>query len=207
MPIKIPDGYTTICMVARFKPQKNHRMFFEVAKHLLNVHNNLIFICVGDYAENHREYYEDLMKWFSIMGIEDNVMFLGKRADVFEILSQIDISVLTSNHEGLSNTLIESMMAGCSIIVTDVSDHRKILEDGVNGFIVQTNDVKSMSEKLDLLIRNPSLRKIMGENNVCKWKELFSIERMVRETEYVFDEMIKKKVSSHKPMVGLKIKS
>ncbi len=195
--IQIPDGFISICLIARFKPAKNHRMFFMTAKKILEKNKKLIFICVGDYFTNQKNYYEELMKWYSELGINDNVIFLGERHDVPNILAQTDISVLTSDHEGLSNTLIESMMIGCPVVVTDVSDNKIIVEDGINGYVVPVNDVSAMAEKLDILVNDSVLRKQMGEENKKKAIQLFSTKRMVEETENIFYEMINKKTTKY----------
>lgn len=193
--LKLTEGYTTICLVARFKPAKNHRMFFLVAQRLLQKHKHIKFICIGDHDRTQIKYYKNLMARLKKMNIEDNFEFLGFRSDIHNILHCIDIGVLTSNYEGLSNSLIEYMQSGCPVVVTDVSDHKLIIREGINGFVVPPNDVTTMKNKIELLIYDDVLRENISKNNKIMAKELFSIDRMVNQTEHIFRELLKSKLN------------
>ncbi len=194
--LNISENTFVVILIARFKPAKNHIMFFKMAKHLLKEKTNVVFLCVGDNDENNREYHKDLMTEFEELQIEHHFKFLGPRHDINELLSGADVSVLTSWHEGLSNTLIESMAVGCPLVVTDVSDNRLIIKDGINGYVVGVDDYKSMAENIIRLYEDKELRYAISRNNKASAHQLFTVERMVNETEKIFYTLCSNKKSA-----------
>jgi glycosyltransferase involved in cell wall biosynthesis len=75
------------------------------------------------------------------LGIESNVEFLGKRADVNELLAASRVFVLTSRWEGLSIAMLEAMCAGAVPVVANVGDLCDFIQDERNGFIVAQEDI------------------------------------------------------------------
>lgn len=70
------------------------------------------------------------------LGIEGNVSFVGHQDDIENWLRQSKIFVLTSDSEGLSLSMIEAMMCGLPVVVSDVGDLADLVEDGINGYLV-----------------------------------------------------------------------
>jgi len=191
--LNIPKNSLVIGIIARFKPAKNHKMFFQVAKEIISKYPNVYFICVGDTAPMQENYYKKMIEFLRDLRIEKRIMLTGKRLDIPNILNIMDISVLTSSWEGLPNTLIESMLMGIPVVVTDVGDNLLIVENEVNGFVVPVNDVDKMAEKISILLEDENLRKEIGNRNKEKAISLFSIEKMVKNTEDIFLELLEKK--------------
>jgi len=186
----IPQDALVIGMIARYKPAKNHKMFFMVAKEIISKYLNVYFLCIGDVHPKWNNYYKELTECLGKLGIKERIILAGKRFDIPDILNLMDISVLTSLWEGLPNTLIESMAAGIPVVVTDVSDNSLIVENGVNGFVVPINDVDMMVQKIRILLENEKLRKEIGNRNRKKAVSLFSVDKMVKNTEDIFLELL-----------------
>jgi glycosyltransferase involved in cell wall biosynthesis len=91
------------------------------------------------------------------LGIESNVEFLGKRADVNELLAASRAFVLTSRWEGLSIAMLEAMCAGAVPVVANVGDLSDFIQDGVNGFIVAQEDVAAYSREAIRLLSSDAL--------------------------------------------------
>ncbi|GAJ02796.1 unnamed protein product, partial [marine sediment metagenome] len=94
---------------------------------------------------------------------KDRIVFLGARTDIPEILSETDISILTSHREGCSNTVLESMSSKCPLVITDVGDNKVILSDENKDFISRLGDVDEMVKKIAQLIDQPKLRSKIGK--------------------------------------------
>ena len=82
------------------------------------------------------------------LGLERNFLFLGRRADIPEILACCDIAVLPSRAEGLPNAVLEYMAAGLPVIVSRVGGNAELVEDGVTGLLVPPEDSAALSAAL-----------------------------------------------------------
>ena len=82
-----------------------------------------------------------------------------------------------SRNEGYGLTPFEGMASGAAVLTSSEGVWDEMIRDGIDGYVVNTNDVKQTSEKLDLLIKNSSKTKIMGENAAKYISENFSVEK------------------------------
>ncbi len=108
--------------------------------------------------------------------ISNHILFMGYRNDVQNILSQVDIVALTSLTEGFPLTPIEAFACSKPVIATAVGGTIEIIDDGINGYLVEAQNVEQIAEKILLLIKNDALQKKFGENAAKKYKEQYSFE-------------------------------
>jgi N-acetyl-alpha-D-glucosaminyl L-malate synthase BshA len=80
------------------------------------------------------------------LGIEERVMFLGEQEYIEELLPHADIFILPSDHESFGLVALEAMSCGAPVIATRVGGMVEVIEDGVNGFLVDPGDVAGMSK-------------------------------------------------------------
>jgi len=172
-----------ITMVARFVPQKDHDTLLRALGFLPESGFKVAFVGGGG-----REIF--FRKKAGELGLRDNVIFLGERRDVPQILAASDIFVLSSNWEGLPRSIIEAMMAGLPVVATKVGGVPELVEDGVTGFLVPPKDPGALTEALQKLIADPELRRRMGEAGREKALQEFTLDRMLRETEKVYREVL-----------------
>lgn len=98
------------------------------------------------------------------LGISNRLSFLGKVKDIDKIYAYAGIYVIPSRSEGFPNALAEAMAAGCCCIAFDfVAGPRDMIEDNINGILVENGNEKKMAEAMDVLIQNPKLRQQLGE--------------------------------------------
>ena len=91
------------------------------------------------------------------LGLEQNFLFLGRRADIPKILGCCDIAVLPSRAEGLPNAVLEYMAAGLPVIASRVGGNAELINDGVTGLLVPPEDSSALSSSLLKLLRDPAL--------------------------------------------------
>lgn len=137
--IGIPDNIPLIGCVGRLEKQKGHRYLLEAFETLLK-NTSAFLILIGDGSD--REQLEILSKK---LGIENSMKFLGVRNDIPEILQIMNIFVLPSLYEGMSNALMEAMASGIPIIATDIPENRELIENEVNGMLVPTKNSKKLA--------------------------------------------------------------
>lgn len=100
----------------------------------------------------------------SELGLSPPVLtFAGRRNDVPAILRSADIYLLTSEHEGFPNVLLEAMASRLPVVTTPAGDAAVIVREGVTGFVVQQNGVEMMAARLTELADSAQLRRSLGE--------------------------------------------
>ncbi len=141
-----------VAMVACFKPQKAPLDFVKIARLVIDEHEQVEFLLVGDgvLRSNIKELAEELK-------ISDKVHLAGWRKDVPEIMNSIEILVLTSLWEGLPRVLPQAMAAGVPVVASDVNGSREAIRDGVNGFIMEPHDIQGMARKILYLLKHPEV--------------------------------------------------
>lgn len=173
-----------VLMVARAIWDKGLREYYEVAKLLQKKHPNVKFIYVGDTDDgNHscasREFLQN-----------GEVVWLGHRDDIVELTAISDIYVLPSYREGLPATLMEATSMGKPIVTTDTFGCREVVEDGKNGFLVPILDVKSLLQKIEILIADGDLRKSMGHQGRKKAEDEFDIQKVLKQYMEYYEKII-----------------
>lgn len=163
----------TVIIVAGLRPVKNHRLFLDMARLVLDRLPETRFLLAGDGAERPR--LEDHARQ---VGISDRVLFLGSRSDIPDVLAASDVSVLTSHSEGLPNALIESMAVGIPVVTTDYAGAQEFMADGEEGFIVHRGDAHVMSDRVCGLLQDGALREAMGKKGRRTIETRFSMETM-----------------------------
>jgi glycosyltransferase involved in cell wall biosynthesis len=92
----------------------------------------------------------------------DHLAFLGRRQDVPCLLRQADVLVLTSDHEGFPNVVLEAMAAGRPVVTTPAGDAGTLVQDGVTGYVVPSQDTEGLAARLVELCNAPDLRDQFG---------------------------------------------
>ena len=104
--------------------------------------------------------------------------------------SRADIFVLPSFTEGFPMSVLEAMAAGLPVVVTPVGVLPEILEDGKNGFFVTPGDVDDLTSKLEILIKDETLRRRMGENNRKYAARNFDIQIIAKQLVHILEDTI-----------------
>lgn len=144
-----PDEAIIVGIVANLRPVKAIDQFIKAAKMVSERSSQARFIIIGDGSE--RASLESLC---NDLELTSYVRFLGKRFDIPQVLSCIDIGVLSSKSESFSNAIVEYMAAGLAVVSTDVGGVREAVEDGVNGFVVAPGNFDLLAERLGSILVN-----------------------------------------------------
>ena len=124
---------------------------------MTDIRTDVSFVGVGDGSELAR-----LKKRIQNEKIY-NVLLLGKRNDIEDLISIADIGLLFTHAEGISNSIIEYMALGKPVITTDtLGGSNEIIEEGKSGYIMQSNAF-AIANKINELLNNPILSKKLGE--------------------------------------------
>ena len=125
-------------------------------------------------------------------GITELVWMTGDRKDVPELLRLLDIFVLPSLAEGISNTILEAMATRLPVIATRTGGNPELVEDGENGLLVPVGDVHALSKALEKLVCDPSLAAFMGTKGFEKVSARFNWAHTVHEYLGVYDSVLRR---------------
>jgi glycosyltransferase involved in cell wall biosynthesis len=149
-----------IISLANLREDKNHFLLIEVAKKLKKSHSDWTFHLVGkDFEDGYSNQIKELIIQYHL---EENVFLYGSKQDVSTILSQADIAVLTSKSEGLPVALLEYGWYKKAVVVTNVGEIPMIIQNQMNGFIVDSDEPDLFYESLVDLIADEKLRSDFG---------------------------------------------
>lgn len=182
----------TIVMVNRINQQKNIELaidsFAEINKKYPDY--NLEIYGKSDAGLNN---YESVLKRKILdLGFENKIIFKGFHSDVHQRIADASIFLITSNHEGMSNSLMEAMALGLVCISTDDSNGgaRALISSFTNGILIPVGDVKSCVDAIDYVISNPSQSKAMSQKALLIREEL-SIDVIVKKWLSYINSVIK----------------
>ena len=122
--------------------------------------------------------------------IIERVHFLGARSDVPDILSELDIFVFSSLHEGLPVAVSEAMLAGVPMIVSDIEPLLEATANGEFGEVFPAKNVEILTDKILKLLRDKGLRKELADRALEFAKETFSIEAHLRELRKLYQSLL-----------------
>ncbi len=172
----IPAGAFVAGIVGRLDPIKDHPTLFRAFARLRESVPEARLLVVGDGPERARLEEE----------AGEGVIFLGDRADVPEILRALDVFVLSSRNEGISNTILEAMATGLPVVATDVGGNPELVLEGQTGTLVPAADPAALAAALARYAGDPALGETVGQRARARAVERFSIETMVAGYETVW---------------------
>jgi glycosyltransferase involved in cell wall biosynthesis len=190
----LPQGGKVVGMMARLFPVKNHATFLQAAALVNAAVPDTRFALLGDGP--FRGYLEQLT---TELGLSSKVTFWGEQQDVGIYLSALDIAVLTSDTEGCSNSLLESMALGKPVVATDVGGNWELVKHSETGFLVAPGNAQAVAAAVIALLRDPKLAENMGQRAKNKVVTQFSLERMVHEYQSLYEATLKQKAGRSEP--------
>ncbi|MGZ8189869.1 MAG: TIGR03088 family PEP-CTERM/XrtA system glycosyltransferase [Methylococcaceae bacterium] len=114
----------------------------------------------------------------------------GERDDIAEIMRQLDIFVLPSQSEGISNTILEAMATGLPVIATHVGGNPELVADGITGQLTPANDEAAMADKILDYVQHQEKMREHGQNAQQRALLEFSLTAMVQRYQAVYDSLL-----------------
>jgi len=197
--IHVDKSTKLIGIVGRLAPIKNHIMFFDSAKLVLNKCENLSvkFVVVGD-----GELKQEIMNYCSKIGIFEKVIFCGWVKDVASVYSDLDVLALTSLNEGTPVSIIEAMASSVPVIstnaggVVDLIGHqiRPSPSNGFticdNGVLCEINDYNGFANGIKYLIENEFDRIHITKSARSFVKRKYVKERLINDIENLYMDLL-----------------
>ena len=180
----IPDSYMIVGNVSALTEEKDIYTFLKVAESVLQKKQQVKFIIFGNGI------LEDKLKQFSQeLGIAENVIFGGFRKNVRSLISQFDVFLFTSIKEGLGTSVLDAMVAGTPVVITNAGGLKETITHEQDGYIVEVGDVENLAKWTIKLLTDDTLRaeiRHLAQESVKK----FDIKKTGMETIVLYDEII-----------------
>ena len=172
-------------MVASFSKFKDYETYFIAAQLILNKRNDINFLAIG------KETDSDLCKNFIDLRFREYFRLLGKQTGIESIVNIMDIGILSTFTEGISNSILEYMALGKPVIANSGGGTTEIIEDTETGFIINPTDPNQLAEKIETLLNDAELRMKMGIAGRERIKKEFTIDRMVSKYIALYESLLK----------------
>jgi glycosyltransferase involved in cell wall biosynthesis len=184
---RLPTDSFVVGVVANYdRAVKGVEHFVEAAGRVAAEIGNAFFLVVGSGPPKQEI---ALRRRICELGLERRFILAGSQKDVRPFLATLDVGVLPSLSEGFSNSLLEYMAAGVPSIATDVGGNPELVTDNETGLLVKPASPQALADKIILLLRNAGLRETIGARARNRAKTHFSITRMVREMEGLYQDL------------------
>ena len=166
-----------LCYVAEFIDRKNHAMLLRGVANILHEKPNVKLVLLG--KGEGRDKIKNLAKELKI---DKQVLFLGYRNDVYNVLQCCDLCVATSMSEGLGLGVLEAALCGCSIIISDNRGHRDIVDDNKK-YLFKLGDEAGLEKKVRDAISNPSKYHL-------DFPERYSLRSSLSEMKKIYEDFL-----------------
>jgi len=165
-----------VAMVAMFWKNKDWQCFIDAAKVIIARRKDITFLAVG-YGPQW-QYYDNQLS----IDDRNHIKMIGSRNDVDEIYQVCDLTVLVSLHgEGVSNSIMESMAWGVPVIATNSGGTPEIIEDGINGRLIDEQTPACVGAMITELLDQPDVLAKMGAEAFRTVQDKFLLEKMTQE--------------------------
>ena len=195
-----PKDYFLITHASNFRPIKNVILLLEAfrrfSKDKTNVHLDLIGTGPDrERAERYVNYHDLSLK----------VSFLGVREDVPALFSNSDVLVVSSRNESFSLTAAEAMACSTPVIATRVGGLPEVVRDGIDGLLIESENVNELVAALEQLYKNPGERMRLGRNAREQIIKKFDVTKIVNSYENLYRNAVEKKSVQELKESGIKL--
>ncbi|WP_150541632.1 glycosyltransferase family 4 protein [Clostridium perfringens] len=165
------NGYFLVGNIGRLSEQKGMKYFIEACSQVKKNFENIKFCIAGD-----GELKDELINYSKKLNVYDDILFLGYRNDISNVISHCDLIVLSSLWEGLPLTPIEVFMRKKTIVATNVDGTPEIVKDNFNGLLVDSKNSSEISKAIIKIYENINLKEKFEKNAYKTYIDNFTIE-------------------------------
>lgn len=191
------DTRYVIGMVANYSKNKDYATYFAAAQLVLSKRKDITFIAIGintDSPVSQNNISKDYIEHFRLLGV---------RSGVESYINSMDICVLSTFTEGISNSILEYMALGKPVIATSGGGTNEIVVNYETGFLINKSNPEELAEKIEILLDDNELRTRMGVVGKKRIENSFSIDSMVRNYVTLYNKILSKSSKREKSLVEL----
>lgn len=170
-----------ILVLAELNKNKNHIQLIKAMNLLKDKYPNIkaLFAGSGPLEKEIKNQIKD-------NGLEDKISLIGWRNDVKELINSCDIVGLFSKREGLGKCILEAMICGKPVIATNTRGPRELIEENVNGFMFEVDDVQSTAKSIEKLYTKNNISQEL-EEKITKKANKYLLENVLNELNNIYE--------------------
>jgi glycosyltransferase involved in cell wall biosynthesis len=173
-------------LVANVRGSKGHRYFLEAASEVLHAEPRTRFLVVGDGVG-----FDDVRRRVRDLGLEHEVLMLGFRRDVPEVMAALDVLVLPSiKSEGTSQSILQALAVGTPVVATTVGGSPELIRDGETGRLVPPADGHALAGVILSLLGDPAGARAMASAGQALVREQQSLDAVMARTSALYAELV-----------------
>jgi len=184
-PAALPPHSLVIGVLCALRPEKGLSTLVKAFAEIRDLGPHLKLAIVGS-----GQMRDPLEAEARALGIWEQCVFAPATSEVADWLRAIDIFVLPSLSEALSNSLMEAMACGCCVVASNVGGNPELVRNGENGFLFEPRDAAGLSEVLRTLVGNESLRQRLAAAGEQTVRQRFSIKSSVQRMSDIYTKLI-----------------
>lgn len=193
-PHVLPPGFASddsfvIGSVGRMAEVKDYptlaRAFIRLVRDHADARTHARLVIVGEGIAR-----QQCMQLLAEAGLSDLVWLPGERHDIADIMRALDVFLLPSLNEGISNTILEAQASGLPVIATRVGGNVELVEEGITGSLFQPGDEAGLAQALHAYFQDASLLAQQGRETRRRVETRFSIPAMAKAYEAVYEEVL-----------------
>jgi glycosyltransferase involved in cell wall biosynthesis len=182
--LSVPDGVPLVGVVANLKPVKRQADLLEAVAALRGRARgaHVVLVGVGD--------ARPLLDRAARLGLAGRVHVVPSPGGAVPVVRALDVGVLCSESEGLSNAVLEYMACGLPVVASAVGGNPDLVADGVNGRLFPAGDVGALARALESVLADPERARAMGRAGRARFEARFTADRMARETVRTWERAV-----------------
>jgi glycosyltransferase involved in cell wall biosynthesis len=183
----VPPSHV-VATVGYIRPVKATDVFVRAAEIVCRRFPQALFLVIGDVGD--AGYYRDLREFVRAHGLENNVRFTGRLANVPGVLKNADVFCLLSRTEGFSNALLEAMACALPCVASRVGGNPEAITDGLNGYLVPAGDAEEAARRIVALLDDRAAAETMGRVARRTVESRFTTSVMVDRLMALYDGLL-----------------
>ena len=187
----VPQGYYLVGTIGNINSFKGHSYFIKSAKKIKDEIKDVKFLIVGSKLDTASAYWNKLQELVSELGLEDDVIFTGFRSDIPEILSALDVFVLSSVREACPNVVLEAMAMRVPVVATDVGAVSEQVINGQTGILVQARNSTAIANAVLAYLRKPKeeLEEMLSKAQK-RIDSTFSLSKITEQQKKIYEALL-----------------
>jgi glycosyltransferase involved in cell wall biosynthesis len=177
----IPADSAVVGTAGRLDPIKRLDIFLNAAVQIGKALPNTRFMIVGDGAEASR--LHDLA---DSLGLNERLLFLGHRDDIYDVIRAMDIFVFCSDHEGLPMALLESLYLRIPVVARPVGGIAEVIQDGISGVCVHSAEPEDLASACISLLLDDSRRSSIARTGTALVAKQFTAGHTAAQTAVLY---------------------
>lgn len=185
--LKITEENRIGVFIGRISEQKNHeeciKAYIELFQNNYLSSGDKLYL-IGNILE--QNIYENIINLINKNKMDNNIIYLGERKDIINLLSISDYLILPSKYEGLPNVVMEAMLTNTFVLATNVGGTAELVENQETGLLIEKTTKESIVENIEKYINLEKEKKEKIIKNAKEKIEGFTIKKLVIETLKVY---------------------